>query len=71
MTPGFGLVDTGAQHGVIGRRSLEEHVKALRVHGLKPREVETLKLQAAGIGGKPSFSNQQKYRPESAGTVDC
>ena len=71
VTPGFGLVDTGAQHGVIGRRAFEEHVKALRVHGLKPREVETLKLQAAGIGGKPSSLNQQKYRPESAGTVDC
>ena len=54
VTPGFGLVDTGAQHGVVGLKAYEEHTKALKVHGLKPREVETLKLQAAGIGGKPS-----------------
>ena len=55
LVAGFGLVDTGAQHGVIGLPDFEEFCKALSRFGLKPRELPTFDVQAVGVGGATSF----------------
>ena len=55
MIAGFGLIDTGAQHGVIGMFDFEEFCKALARFGLKPREIPTLELTAVGVGGSTRF----------------
>jgi hypothetical protein len=55
IAPGFALVDTGAQHGVLGPTSYKQVEDRLSVHGLKPRIVETLQLLAAGVGGSTKF----------------
>ena len=44
IAPGFALVDTGAQHGVLGPTSYKQVEERLTVHGLKPRLIETLQL---------------------------
>ncbi|MEC8482419.1 MAG: C2HC-type zinc finger protein, partial [Pseudomonadota bacterium] len=55
MIAGFGLIDTGAQHGVIGMFDFEEFCKALARFGLKPRVIPTLELTAVGVGGSTRF----------------
>ena len=49
---GKALVDTGAQHGVIGLPSYRALVAKLAEQGLKPKQIETLNVAAAGIGGQ-------------------
>jgi len=60
VTPGYGLVDTGAQHGVVGTSGYNKLEELLAVHGLKPREVETLSMKAAGVGGTTSFTKSSE-----------
>ena len=67
VSPGFALVDTGAQHGVIGSKAYDQVVERLAVHGLKPRIVETLKLQASGVGGTTSFQKSAQVPIAIAG----
>ena len=55
VTRGFALVDTGAQHGVIGPKQREPLKKRLSAQGLKPKRLETFKLKAFGLGGEPQF----------------
>lgn len=55
IAPGFALVDTGAQHGVLGPASYAQVEDRLAVHGLKPRVIDTLQLVAAGVGGSTKF----------------
>ena len=55
VCPGYALVDTGAQHGVAGKKSFDKRSGALSVFGLRPRRVPTLQLDAAGIGGTTAF----------------
>ena len=47
---GFALLDTGAQHGVIGKPAYEELVERLKTHGLKPRILPTFMATATGVG---------------------
>ena len=46
---------TGAQHGVVGKPAYDKLVRELSKHGLKPRQISTLKLEAAGVGGTAKF----------------
>ena len=55
ISPGYGLVDTGAQHGVLGPRCYQSICDTLAEHGLKPRILDTLKMTASGIGGSTRF----------------
>ena len=55
MTPGYGLVDTGAQHGVIGSREYAALCKCLAERGLKPRMLPTFAAKAVGVGGCTEF----------------
>ena len=55
VTPGYALVDTGAQHGVVGAKSYAAIEDGLAARGMNPRVIETLRLQAAGVGGTTSF----------------
>ena len=55
VTPGLALVDTGAQHGVIGPNGFEQLRGVLAQYGLKPRKIETLKMRATGVGGSSDF----------------
>ena len=55
VTAGYGLLDTGAQHGVIGLSNYKELCDRLAVQGLKPRKVPTLHANAVGVGGSTSF----------------
>ena len=55
VSPGRGLLDTGAQHGVIGEPDYEELCEELATHGLQPREVPTLQANAVGVGGITEF----------------
>jgi hypothetical protein len=55
VLPGYALVDTGAQHGVVGLKAYHQLVDQLARHRLKPRLVETLPMQAAGVGGTTTF----------------
>ena len=50
-----GLLDTGAQHGVIGKPSLERLETELGKHGLKVRRVPQVLTGASGIGGSTEF----------------
>ena len=50
-----GLLDTGAQHGVIGKPSLERLETELGKHGLKARRVPQVLTGASGIGGSTDF----------------
>ena len=56
VNPGQALVDTGAQHGVIGPQGFQNLCAALQEHGLKPRHIETLKMKATGVGGSSEFT---------------
>ena len=55
MPAGQALVDTGAQHGIIGLPSYEALVAKLAEYGLKPKQIPTLNVAAAGIGGQTKF----------------
>ena len=55
VTPGYALVDTGAQHGVLGPHAFKQVCEVLAVHGLKPRIIDTLQLTATGVGGSTKF----------------
>jgi hypothetical protein len=68
VTPGFALVDTGAQHGVVGKNNFRQLVETLAIHGLKPRPIETLRMTAAGVGGATTF-NQSAEVPVGIGGV--
>ena len=55
VTRGRALVDTGAQHAVVGNVQYAEIEKALATYNLKPRVVPTLAMEAMGVGGSSSF----------------
>ena len=55
VAPGYALVDTGAQHGVLGPRAYQHVCDVLAEFGLKPRILETLKVNAVGVGGSSAF----------------
>ena len=57
VTPGWALVDTGAQHGVLGPQAYQQIFERLVLHGLKPRIIDTLQLTASGVGALPSSSS--------------
>ena len=50
-----GLLDTGAQHGVVGKPHLERLEKELEQHGLKVRRVPMSLHGASGVGGSTEF----------------
>ena len=51
MTPGQALVDTGAEHGVVGPAAYRVIVGKLPESGLKPRPVLNPGIRATGVGG--------------------
>ena len=56
VSPGYALVDTGAQHGVIGLNNYHLLVTMLKQNwGLAPRVIDTLQMTAKGVGGETSF----------------
>jgi len=55
VTAGFGLLDTGAQHGVIGLDDYKRWCERLAQQGLKPRILPTWTATAVGVGGGTSF----------------
>jgi len=55
VCPGYALIDTGAQHGVMGPQTYDQICEVLARSGLQPRIVPTLELQAAGVGGVTKF----------------
>eukprot|EP00973_Karenia_brevis_P045276 6272364-Karenia_brevis.AAC.1 len=52
VTPGYALVDTGAQHGVIGEKDYEELCTRFKSFGLKPRILPIWQATATGVGGE-------------------
>ena len=55
VTPGFALIDTGAQHGVIGKENFNKLCDRLAKQNLRPREVSSSVTGATGIGGDTNF----------------
>ena len=55
VTAGFGLLDTGAQHGVIGLDDYNRLCERLSLQGLKPRILPTWTATAVGVGGNTGF----------------
>ena len=55
LSTNHGLVDTGAQHGVIGQEQYERVVSFLSTFGLKPRVMPTQRGGASGVGGESQF----------------
>ena len=55
MTPGQALIDTGAQHGVVGPDAYRVIVGELSEYGLKPRPVPNPGIRATGVGGASDF----------------
>eukprot|EP00973_Karenia_brevis_P034092 4702787-Karenia_brevis.AAC.1 len=55
VAPGYALVDTGAQHGVIGEEDYEELCTRLKSLGLKPRILPTWQATDTGVGGETKF----------------
>ena len=56
LAPGLGLLDTGAQHGVIGQSDYDKLCIHLSKFGLKPRELPPTIASATGVGGKAMFN---------------
>ena len=56
ISPRYALVDTRAQHGVLGPYAYAQIIDKLAVHGLKPRIIDTLQLNASGVGGTTKFT---------------
>ena len=55
ISPEYALVDTGAQHAVVGKAAFEGILGVLARFELQPRKVPTLQMLAAGIGGESRF----------------
>ena len=55
VAPGLALVDTGAQHAVVGPPAFNVLCLLLEKYGLKPRKIPTLQIPATGVGGSASF----------------
>ena len=55
LSTSHGLVDTGAQHGVIGKEQYVCVVSFLQTFGLKPRLLPTQRGGASGVGGESQF----------------
>ena len=55
VTPGFALIDTGAQHGVIGLPDYNKLCDRLAAQGLKPRALPLFRANAIGVGGATKF----------------
>ena len=55
LSTNHGLIDTGAQHGVIGLEQYERIEYFLADHGLKPRLLPTQRGGASGVGGESQF----------------
>ena len=55
VSTGFGLLDTGAQHGVIGLKDFNRLCERLAQQGLKPRSLPTFEATAVGVGGNTTF----------------
>ena len=51
-----GMLDTGAQHGVVGQAHLVKMEEELARHGLKVRRVPMMLKGASGIGGSTEFT---------------
>lgn len=64
---GFALIDTGAQHGVLGPLSYKRICDFLARFGLKPRVIPTLKMNAVGIGGSSAFQTSAEIPVAIAG----
>ena len=67
VAPGYALIDTGAQHGVLGPSSNNHICDVLARFGLKPGEVPTLKMNAVGIGGSSAFQKSAEIPVGIAG----
>ena len=67
VAPGYALVVTGAQHGVLGPSAFLNMSDVLAEFGLKPRIIETLKMNAVGIGGTSSFQKSAEIPVGIAG----
>ena len=67
VEPGFALIDTGAQHGVLGPSSYDHICDVLARFGLKPRVIPTLKMNAVGIGGSSAFQKSAEIPVGIAG----
>ena len=50
-----GLLDTGAQHGVVGKPHFDRLEKELAQYGLKVRRLPMTMKDASGIGGSTEF----------------
>ena len=55
ISPEYGLLDTGAQHAVVGEPTYQRILHVLAHFGLKPRVVPTLSILAQGVGGSSKF----------------
>ena len=55
ITRGRAVVDTGAQHAVVGSERFAEIEEELAAYNLTPRVVPTLNMKALGVGGSTSF----------------
>ena len=55
VTLGYAILDTGAQHGVVGIELFKHLYDLLNSYGLKPRKVPTLQMDAVGVGGVSKF----------------
>jgi hypothetical protein len=67
VTPGFGLIDTGAQHGVIGLSDFNKLCERLAEHGLKPRPLPLFQANAMELEELPLSSKVQKFQLVSKG----
>ena len=50
VTPGYAIVDTGAQHGVVVEKDCEELCVRFQTFGLKLVELFTFSAVATGVG---------------------
>ena len=57
LQEGMGMIDTGAQHAVCGKKQFLKICRRLKTFGLKPRKIPTLALRAIGVGGTTSFES--------------
>ena len=55
LAPQQALLDTGAQHGVVGKPQYDRIVQYLAKYGLKPRLLPTRPGGAQGVGGASEF----------------
>lgn len=55
VIPGYGLIDTGTEHGVIGNLRNANFCEILATFGLKPQVLLTFRVSAIGVGGTTQF----------------